>query len=912
MNKFIKIKLTLLVAMVVLLATPITTLAAIVDQQKISGGVDYQYNQETISTTPQAIRLLTTNLNDPYTTIDVGIPNPLNKLARVTAQANAYTTQGQQVAGAINGSFFSGDLLPMYLISYRNKLINAGIIATGEDQYVNEPLAFGIDSTGKGKIDTYNLDLTYTHNGATTEITSTNKQRTANNTILYTSLYPSGTTKTNVNGYEVVVTGAPGKVDLEFGKTVTGTVSHIRPYNTDEVTKIPTDGFVLSAHGTAMEDLKKLAIGDEVTINTGIDDMWMDSSFMLTSGPMLVKDGLVSLSMDPKSSKATERAPRTAVAIDKTGTKVWLVTVDGRQSGYSKGMTLTEFATYLKSVGADRALNLDGGGSTAMAVRNPGDFDVSLFNKPSDGAERAVSTVLYAVSTAPAGNAQDITAEIVKPGVYLKGTKGTVKTGNVMDQYYNPLQTNAAGFSISSAAGLITASGLTFTAAKAGKGSIDVKYGTATKSLPFEVVESVAKIAPSESSATVRIGAKKQFAIQAYDSQNRSIIFDPSLVKWSVTGSIGTISASGQLTAAENGGTGTVTATLGGKTVSIPVTVSGTILALDTMDNITNWTASAAAGTASIATNTTKEVAYEGTRALKLTYDFTNQTGTSAAYINANTAITTGDIPKKIAMRLYGDGSNSWVRGKIIDGAGKEYTINFTEENGLKWKGWNYVTADIPDGVTSPVKLQQIYIAQTSGSTKTAGSVLIDDVKAVYSDTYKEALFKDTGLTFRAETEIASLVNKGVIGGYQDGTFGPYQELNRLQGAILLARALNLSTTNVKNPGFKDMTSNMNFYEEVAAVANAGIIKGKEGGTNFDPTGKLTRAEMAAILQRGFNLPLSDTNYFSDINGSFAKDAINSLAKNDITQGIGAGKFGPAQYITRVDFSVFLYRTLEK
>ena len=108
------------------------------------------------------------------------------------------------------------------------------------------------------------------------------------------------------------------------------------------------------------------------------------------------------------------------------------------------------------------------------------------------------------------------------------------------------------------------------------------------------------------------------------------------------------------------------------------------------------------------------------------------------------------------------------------------------------------------------------------------------------------------------------------------------------------------------------MVPSMTFYKEVAAVANEGTIRGKEGGTKFDPNGKLTRAEMAAILQRGFELPLAQENYFKDTKGSFAYDAINSLAYNDITQGIGGGQFGPAQNISRADFSVFLYRTISK
>jgi exopolysaccharide biosynthesis protein len=461
---------------------------------------------------------------------------------------------------------------------------------------------------------------------------------------------------------EVVISGVTGGTDLEFGKSVTGTVTHIRPYNTDEVTAIPKDGFVLSAHGTAMEPLKQMKIGEEVSISADIDSQWMNSSFMLTSGPMLVKDGKPSLSMDPNSSRARERAPRTAIAIDATGKKVWMVTVDGRQPGYSTGMSLNEFAQYLASLGVSRALNLDGGGSTAMAVRKPGETNVSLFNHPSDGVERSVSTVLYALSTAPVGTPTTITAQIAKPGVYLKGTKGSVTTGKVMDQYYNPVATSSTGFSISSPTGLITPSGLTFTAVKAGKGTIDVAYGTGKKSLPFEVVETVSKIQPVNSSLTLKIGETKKMTVKALDSQNREVIFDPALVKWTASAGIGTITTAGDFKASQTEAKGSITAKLANMTISIPVTVSGSTLSIDSMESITNWTSTATAGTASLSMNSAMEPAYQGKGALKLVYNFTNQSGTSAAYVVMKNAASTGGVPKEIGMRLYGDASNSWVR----------------------------------------------------------------------------------------------------------------------------------------------------------------------------------------------------------------------------------------------------------
>ena len=62
--------------------------------------------------------------------------------------------------------------------------------------------------------------------------------------------------------------------------------------------------------------------------------------------------------------------PRTVIAIDQHSTKLWMVVVDGRQAGYSEGITLAELGAFLIGLGADRALNLDGGGSSTLAMEN--------------------------------------------------------------------------------------------------------------------------------------------------------------------------------------------------------------------------------------------------------------------------------------------------------------------------------------------------------------------------------------------------------------------------------------------------------------------------------------------------------------------------------------------------------------
>ena len=84
---------------------------------------------------------------------------------------------------------------------------------------------------------------------------------------------------------------------------------------------------------------------------------------------------------------ASVRPPRTAIGHTADG-KIVLMVVDGRGSGGSQGVTLDELARLMKGVGCTDALNLDGGGSTAMCVTP----SATLLNKPSDGSQRSVKS----------------------------------------------------------------------------------------------------------------------------------------------------------------------------------------------------------------------------------------------------------------------------------------------------------------------------------------------------------------------------------------------------------------------------------------------------------------------------------------------------------------------------------------
>lgn len=94
-------------------------------------------------------------------------------------------------------------------------------------------------------------------------------------------------------------------------------------------------------------------------------------------------------------SFSEKRHPRSAVGWHPDGT-VFLVAVDGRQPGYSEGMTLNELAAFLEGLGITEAVNLDGGGSTTLAVRG------IVANRPSDEeGERAVANALLVLGPEP-------------------------------------------------------------------------------------------------------------------------------------------------------------------------------------------------------------------------------------------------------------------------------------------------------------------------------------------------------------------------------------------------------------------------------------------------------------------------------------------------------------------------------
>ena len=170
---------------------------------------------------------------------------------------------------------------------------------------------------------------------------------------------------------------------------LTGTVVSVKPAGG---TPIPPGGAVLVGRGTSAGRLASEApIGEEVTSRLVLRPQWAGVVDAVGGGPLIVQDGQpVFRALEQfSSSQLSVRNPRTAVGQRADG-RIIFMTVDGRQPGYSTGLTNFELAQQMVRLGAVTASSLDAGGSTTMA------FDGKLLSRPSDpGGERAVADGLF-------------------------------------------------------------------------------------------------------------------------------------------------------------------------------------------------------------------------------------------------------------------------------------------------------------------------------------------------------------------------------------------------------------------------------------------------------------------------------------------------------------------------------------
>jgi hypothetical protein len=160
-------------------------------------------------------------------------------------------------------------------------------------------------------------------------------------------------------------------------------------------TDVPADGAVVVARGSAARPFAALPVGTQVTLRIPLPANWASVTDAVSAGPTLVRDGKPIFNAGEALTPVQlhGRDPRTAIGQRADGAIV-MIAVDGRQPGWSIGVTNWELAQTLVRYGCVTGFALDSGGSTTVA------FDGKLLNRPSDASgERPVGEALVIAYT---------------------------------------------------------------------------------------------------------------------------------------------------------------------------------------------------------------------------------------------------------------------------------------------------------------------------------------------------------------------------------------------------------------------------------------------------------------------------------------------------------------------------------
>ena len=292
---------------------------------------------------------------------------------RVTSMEKRFS--GDATVAGVNGDLFS----------WTDGHPTGGLIRDGvlDSAPVDTRSTVGIDTDGIVHVERVRLAGTWQGSGQR-RILGINEPPRANRATLYTRAWGARTPAENAGAQAIIQPLPPTTPNTPL----TGTVTQ---YVTGGNQPIPADGAVLVARGSQAGFLAAEApLGAKVTILLTLTPPWANVLQAIGGGPIIVRDGKpVFRSLEGfTTDQLAYRHPRTGVGQTADG-RVMLVAVDGRQPGYSTGLTNFELALTMMRLGCVTASALDAGGSTTMA------FDGKLLNRPSDpGGERAVAEAL--------------------------------------------------------------------------------------------------------------------------------------------------------------------------------------------------------------------------------------------------------------------------------------------------------------------------------------------------------------------------------------------------------------------------------------------------------------------------------------------------------------------------------------
>ncbi len=833
----------------------------------------------------------------------VSYGSEINSTSTLGSMINQKINEGTEIVGGVNGDFYSFYTgVPMSAVILDGKIISS----------CDSRPAIGFYANGTAIIGYPSIDISVLHGSDQLKIDHLNKYPSVYSVYMLTSAYGE-TTSTEKDSLEIVLQLSSD--EFKGNSSVIASVKEIRRDSTDS--EIPEGCAVIVVHSTnpKYEDFAKLAIGDKLTVSFSIDSDWSNVVTAVGGSDIILKNGV----FDPATVNEQHEKyanPRTSAGITADG-RVIFFAIDGRNAGYSKGLTLEELAKVMADLGCITALNLDGGGSTTVAVKKSGTDAITIINNPSDGSQRRLSNaVLFANSVRASGIPDYI--KITPPSPYvLTGCEVMLDTvlydtsARVLDLPYDVTYSITSGNGKVSSLGRFTASDQPGTVTVSASANVNGIVYTASTDIRVFTPSELTNIQISSKFNQIPFGATTQLSVTGY-YMTAPVYASPKYFSWELDSDNSSLTSEHLAESADGyiGSDGMFYASQGlvGKELTIKasygdISDSVTIGIGLISDMIQNFELKPSVFSTKRTDIEYISGGYKSDTAIKFT-------GESLDYIDAKTLTYSA---QSLKLWCYKDIGNSNLFVNITDADGIDHKLLWiVDEDYSKVSGWILLSADIPKNIAQPITINSILTAEEEHT------FIIDSFYSYYGNS--NTVFTD--LTDHwAVDYVNSAYNMGIVDGEYTPdkgirVYSPARNLSRSEFAKLIACFCNLdieSYSELSLP-YSDISSIPEWaIPYVKAVTGSGIMGAKPdtAGNIFAGKEEISRAEVMHIIG-GLLTPLDG---YSDIEFTDANDIPTWAIENTkitvscgIILGYEDNSVRPHNKITRAEIATVFSR----
>ncbi|OEF96526.1 phosphodiester glycosidase family protein [Desulfuribacillus alkaliarsenatis] len=672
---------------------------------------------------------------------------------------------------------------------------------------------------------------------------------------------------------------------------------------TDQPAEIPENGFVLVADGAGAYFLNEhLEVGKKITVEYGLTpDMELLNA--IGGHALLVENGKP---VQPLKVTMAGRSARTAVGINAAANKVYFITIDAHPS--LQGLTLDELAVFLANLGMDRALNLDGGGSSTMVAQPLGEFAPEVANRLMYGSQRRLPNAIGIFNNAPIGNPD--TLIIHGDNGLLIGTEATYRVTGY-DTHFHPLTIAKEDIKwevIEGSSARAEVKNGVLKGIRSGEMTLRVSYKglTTDKTVRVYGYDDIVNVRIIPEVVSLLPGQSITLSAEVEMLDGRVIEAGKDTVEWSTD--IGTIEGN-TFYAGNHTGYGTLTASVDGFITKAPIRIGGL---REPFFTFREWQTVSFRGhpetlQGDFVIEDDLDFVYRGNRSGRLEYDFrpdldvapdlgvTDEVEIAYGQLGSG-LISMGSNVLGVSAYIHGDNSGHWLRAEVIDANGTRRFVDLADE--INWSGWKRVQGAIDPDWPQPLVLRSIYIVRHPDLIKAdaplTGTIHIDYIEMI----------KGLGSEQESMTDIIyDIAGAPVIEEKRTDHAHPAKGLRMLgygkQMTLLKNEPIIYRIKEPEDP--EGLIYQLGLWDEANTkwelIPAARLLETGELQFHLQKTGLyqlfITQKEMLG---------------FVDTSGHWGKEYLADLVANGILHGYSDRTIRPDRPVTRAEFVVLLHR----